>query len=241
MSAAQPRGRDPLLPSRRTRRRWTSIQAAAIAGLVCAICWTAAILGLSGIPGLDASPAEVVRFYATGGTSLDAVALLQVLVLGNFGFLWFVGVVRARLGLQEPKMFGTVFLGGSILLAGLLFLGTAALAAPTVLLQVGGVVPEPGAASMSQGVSSIILTLFVPKLATLVILSASSLGLRTGALPRWLVVVSYAVGIGSFVTFTVSQPMVYVMPAWIAVVSVVMLVHRAPARGSADPGQSPAA
>ncbi len=239
MSTAQPHGHDPLLPSKRARRRWTSLQAAAIAGLVCAASWTTAILGLSDIPDLDATRAEVVRFYATGGSSLNAVALLQVLVVGNIGFLWFVGVIRARLGLQEPKMFGTVFLGGSILLAGLIFLGAAALAAPAVLREVAGVAPDPGAASMSRGFASIVLSLFTPRVGTLVILSASALGLRTGALPRWLVILSYVAGIASFITVTVSHPVVYVMPAWIALVSIVMLVHGVP-QGPAEPAPSAA-
>lgn len=47
-----------------------------------------------------------------------------------------------------------------------------------------------------------------------------------GALPRWLVWLSYIVGIGEFVNVTIARPTVYVFPAWIALVSIVLLIRR---------------
>jgi hypothetical protein len=55
---------------------------------------------------------------------------------------------------------------------------------------------------------------------------SSTLALRTGAFPRWLVVVTYVVGVAEFVNVTLAEPTLYVFPAWIALVSVVLLVRR---------------
>ena len=72
------------------------------------------------------------------------------------------------------------------------------------------------------------LSVFAPRIATLVMFATASLGRATGALPRWLVWLTYAVGIIEFVNVTVAGPTIYLVPAWVAVVSVVLLVRRAP-------------
>jgi hypothetical protein len=48
--------------------------------------------------------------------------------------------------------------------------------------------------------------------------------------PPWLVLVTYIVGIAEFVDFAISRPTFYVFPAWIAVVSIMMLIRLRPER-----------
>ena len=153
---------------------------------------------------------------------------LQVLVFSTIAFLWFVGVIRSRLGDREPKLFGTVFFGASVLLAGLLFVGAALLAAPSVLVVVGDKTPSPDAASLTRATAAILLSVFAPRIATLVMLSTASLGRATKALPRWLVWLTYGVAVVELVNVTLATPTIYLMPAWIALVSVVVLVRRPP-------------
>lgn len=226
MSSSRPT--DPLIPSRRVRRRLVSIEAAAIAGIVCAIGWALALGGLLSVPAIGASDEEIVEYYADPSNGTAAVVWLQVLVVSTIAFLWFVGVVRGRLGAREPRLFGTVFLGSSLLLAGLLFVGTALLAAPSVLLAVGDRAPDPEVVSLFRAAAGIVVSVFAPRIATLVMLSTASLGRATGALPRWLVVLTYALGVIAFVNVSLATPSIYAVPAWIAVVSVVLLVRRPP-------------
>jgi len=75
--------------------------------------------------------------------------------------------------------------------------------------------------------------MFTPRIATLVMFSTGSLGRVTGALPRWLVVLTFALGIAAFVNVTISSPGLYAVPAWIALVSIVLLVRR-PAEGYSE-------
>jgi len=164
--------------------------------------------------------------YADPDAGPNALELLQVLVVATIAFLWFIGVVRGRLGDVEPKLFGTVFLGGAILLAGVLLAGTAALAAPSVLVEVGGRAPDPGAVSMSRAFAVTLLAVFAPRVATLVVFSTAALGRATGTLPRWLVWLSYLVGVAEFINVTVVAPTIYVFSAWIALVSLVLLIRK---------------
>jgi hypothetical protein len=212
------------------RRSLRSIEAAAIAGIVAAIGWVYALLRLLDGPGVDASEAEITRFYANPDTGWDTLFVLQVLVIATAGFLWFIGVIRNRVGQSTATLFDTVFFGGGILYAGLLFVGTAALAAPFVLADTGGMDVEAGSAAMLRSFARVMLGVFASRVAALVVISTSTLGLRTGVLPRWLVLVGYLMGIGMLVNVTFFSPGVYAFPGWIVVVSLVLLFRRHPQR-----------
>jgi hypothetical protein len=226
---------DPLLAQRRVRRRLVSIEAAAIAGVVCALGWALSLRGLLRSPGLDATDTEIVEYYGDPSNARSALIWVQVLVVGTIAFLWFVGVIRGRLGDREPRLFGTVFFGSAVLLAALLFVAAALLTAPSVLVEVGDREPDPGAASMSRAAAAVVLSVFTPRVATLVVFSTASLGRATGALPRWLVWVSYTFGLFTLVDVSISTPGLYIVPAWIALVSVVLLIRRPPRGFDLDP------
>ncbi len=219
-------GNPPLLAPSPWRRRFASIQAAAVAGIICAVGWSVSLRGLLAAPGISATDAEIANFYAERANATAALVWLQVLVFSTIAFLWFVGVVRGRIGDSEPKLFGTVFLGSSILLAALLFLGGALLAAPAIQVAVADKSPDPGAVSLLRSTAAGVLTVVLPRVATLVMFSTASLARATEALPRWLVLLTYAVGVYELVNVTVDTPTVYIVPAWIALVSVVLLVRR---------------
>jgi hypothetical protein len=217
---------DPLFTSRRARRRWASIEAAAIAGIVCAVGWSLSLRGLLSTPGVGASDAEIVEYYSDSSAGTSAIVWLQVLVVATIAYLWFVGVIRGRLGDREPRLFGTVFLGASILLAALMFVGATLLASPAVLVAIGEREPDPDAVSLARSGAAVVLSVFAPRIATLVMFSTAGLGRATGALPRWLVWLTYVVGVVELVNVSIATPTVYVMPAWIALVSIVLLVRR---------------
>ncbi|MCU0309213.1 MAG: hypothetical protein MUE51_15890 [Thermoleophilia bacterium] len=209
----------------------TSIEFAAVAGLVCAIAWSLGILGLLDRPGLDATREEWTRYLADPGAGGPVAVYLALMVLGTVAFLWFVGVVRARLGERESRLVGSVFLGGSVLLTGLILAGVSALAAPSILVDAGGAA-DPGAAGTARSLAAIMLSVFSARVATLVMFALATLARQTRALPTWAIVVTYVVGVVEFVNVTLSEPALFLFPAWIAFVSVLLLARR--------PGPAPA-
>lgn len=112
-----------------------SIEAAAVAGIVAALGWVYALVRLLEGPNVDASESEIADFFAHPNKGWDTLIILQVLVVATAGFLWFIGVIRNRIGEAAPKLFDTVFFGGGILFAAFIFVGTAALAAPFILAE----------------------------------------------------------------------------------------------------------
>jgi len=219
---------DPLVGTRRSRRRLASVEAAAIAGVVCAVGWSLSLRGLLSAPGLEASDAAIAAWYDDTSNATATLVWLQVLVVATIAFLWFVGVVRGRLGEFEPRLFGTVYFGSSILLAALLFVGAAMIAAPSILVVAGDRAPDPSDAAITRAAAVTLLSVFAPRVATLVMFSTASLARATGSLPRWLIWVTYAVGVVEFVNVSVATPTIYLVPAWIGLVSVVLLVRHPP-------------
>ena len=79
---------------------------------------------------------------------------------------------------------------------------------------------------MARSVGVIAVVIFMPRMQALFVFSTAALGLRTGALPRWAVVVSYLLGIWLLVNFTFLTPNVYLFPFWVALISVELLIRR---------------
>jgi hypothetical protein len=123
-----------------------------------------------------------------------------------------------------------VFFGASILVAALLFVAATLLAAPAVLVAVGDTAPSPEAAQLTRAGADIVLSVFAPRIATLVMFATAGLARATGALPRWLIVLTYVVGVVEFVNVTITPPTIHIVSGWIALVSVVLLV-RPPSHG----------
>src|SRR5688572_11245736 len=82
-------------------------RAAAIAGIVFAVLLAISfiLLRLS----MPSDPLEPGRWLSTGSSTV-ALAL-NLIPFAGIAFLWFVGVLRARLGELEDRFFATVFLG----------------------------------------------------------------------------------------------------------------------------------
>ena len=54
-------------------------------------------------------------------------------------------------------------------------------------------------------------------------LVTSTIGLRTGFLPRWLIVAGYLGGLVFLLSVTYVESLVLIFPAWVTAVSVVIL------------------
>ena len=215
------------IPSSGWRNALRSIEAAAVAGIVAAVGWVYALLRLLDGPGVDASEAEIAQYFSDPDTGWDTLIVLQVLVFATIGFLWFIGVIRNRIGTPTPKLFDTVFFGGAILFAGLVFVGVAALAAPFILAD-RGVAVDPGGAGLIRSYALVVLAVFAPRVAALVVFSSSTLGLHTRILPRWMVFGGYLMGVAMLLNVTFYSPSVYLFPAWIVLISLVLLFRRHP-------------
>lgn len=205
--------------------RLRGIEAAAAAGLLFSVGALVSFSLLLGTLDLGASSGLVAAYHARPGAGASVTFAVSSLSLAVVGLLWFIAVIRGRIGDHEPKLFGTVFLGSGILVAALMLVAGVSLAAPASLVHYGGLAPDPGVSSMSRAVGATLLVLVLPRIEALFIFSTGSLALRTGVLPRWLVWATYLTGLALFLNATFFTPGIYAFPLWVGVVSIVMLAR----------------
>jgi len=104
-----------------TRKRLKTPNAAAIAGLLFSFLLIAAFALLRVSVPVD--PQEPGSWLRTGA---NTVALaINLVPFAGIAFLWFIGVLRDRLGELEDRFFATVFFGSGLLFLGMLFLACA--------------------------------------------------------------------------------------------------------------------
>src|SRR6516165_7175797 len=104
-----------------TRENLRTPKAAEIAGMLCSLL-TVTVYWLlwNSVP---ADPQEAGLWLTTNS---NTVALgLNLVPFVGIAFLWFIGVLRDRLGEREDRFFATVFFGSGILFLGLLFTAAA--------------------------------------------------------------------------------------------------------------------
>jgi hypothetical protein len=207
--------------------RGRSIEAAALAGVVYAVLTVLALIRLSRYPSLDLGDEELAAWFDDDAHQAWLIAALSLASIGSIAFLWFVAVIRRRLGDLEDKFFSTVFLGSGIVYVAVWLVGAGALAAPAAaMVQLDAAAVSPASASLAGGIGSSLILVVAPRLQAVFIFSTSTVIMQSQVLPSWLAILGYVSGLMLFVFPLVTQPAGLVFPAWVFIVSVVMMVKR---------------
>jgi hypothetical protein len=163
--------------------------------------------------------------WADDSTRRAAVrAALGLIPFAGIFFLWFIGVIRATLGDREDKLIATVILGSGTLFVGLLFT-SAAFLTTLLTLHARGVPIGSETLAALQVLARALMGTFGTRMAAVFMFSVTSLGMRTGVLPRWLVVVGVVTGILLLLSPPLTAWVQMVFPTWVLIVSVTALVR----------------
>jgi hypothetical protein len=218
-----------------SRRSLKTPRAAALAGIIFAVLSiTAQVLIRLSIP---TDPSDTGALLS-GQASTIALALSLVPFAG-IAFLWFMGVVRDRLGHLEDQFFSTVFFGSGLLYLSLTFIAAAlagSLLADTSLQsskEAGQITYSFGRMAMYQ-----ISNIYALRMSGVFMISLGTIWLRTGTMPRWLAFVTYALAVVLLVSINLSVWFTLIFPAWVLVASVFILVEnmrKRPASASGRP------
>jgi hypothetical protein len=196
--------------------------AAAVAGMLFAGILIAVLVLLHGsMPTGDAT----VDWVAEPGRR-NAVRVATALIpFAGISFLWFIGVIRTRLGAHEDKLFATVFLGSGLLFVALLFVSSAFLATVLVLYDRGMAVGADTMVTL-QVLTRELMGTFGARMAAVFTIAVSSVGLRTRMVPRWLVAAGYLAGLALLLSPPLTRWAQLVFPIWVLLVSGYILVSR---------------
>jgi len=195
----------------------TTPRAAAVAGIVFSVLLiTSLVLLRITVP---ANPGDAGGWLADGAGT--AALALQLLPFAGIAFLWFIGVVRDRLGQQEDKFFATVFFG-----SGLLFLATlfASAAVAGGLLRVHAAQPDlvvaSGLYTFGRAVSYEMMNVYTMRMAGVFMITTCTLSLRTGIFPRWMANLGLALALFLLLSLGALYWAPLVFPLWVLLISV---------------------
>jgi hypothetical protein len=222
---------DPSLPR---RSKLTAPKAAAIAGILFSgLFITSLVLFLVALPATVDTAAE----FSTHRQTL--IVGLNLIPFAGIAFLWFMGVVRDRLGSSEDQFFSTVFLGSGLLFIAMLFT-SAAVTGSLLTLYALEANPEIAASYYAIGrtFAQEIMINYAIRVAGVFMISTATLFLRTGVLPRWLSFLGY--GLALIMLFRVGHIerlgwVVLFLPVWILLISIYVLLDNYRRKGQAAP------
>ena len=212
--------------SERTDGGRYSIEGAAVAGLAFAVLYGAVQVIVIRAPSLLGSSEEIISWYSFSGNRASLLVAFNLAAFASIAFLWFVAVLRRRIGEREDQFLATVFLSSGILFVALMLVGLGVHVALPVVLGVTDAIPDEADIGIVGGASNLILVVAMPRMQALFVASTSTIGRITGALPGWLTWIGYLFALVLFVV-----PLLFEVPGlgfgfWVGMVSAVMLVRR---------------
>lgn len=206
-----------------THARLRTPKAAAVAGILFSILLLSVFyLMRHSVPRDPLEPGA----WLSGGTTNVAFAL-NLVPFAGIAFLWFVGVLRDRLGANEDRFFATVFLGSALLLVAMLFTAAATIgaiilafhAAPEVLI-------NSATFHFARGLAHGMVNIYLVKTAAVFMITTSTIALYTRLTPRWLAIGGYVVAVILLIGSYYFDWSLIVFPTWVCLVSLSILLDR---------------
>ena len=206
-------------------------RAAAFAGIIFSVLMFA-VFGLMRLS-VPSDPFERGAWLA-GDTTYVTIAM-NLVPFAGVAFLWFVGVLRDRLGEREDRFFATVFLGSAFLMLAMLFAAAAVVeaiiiafhAAPEVLIQ-------SATFHFGRGLAYGMVNIYLAKTAAVFMITTSTIAVYTRLTPRWLAIGGYAIAVVLIFGSGYIDGSLLVFPLWVLFVSAAILWDRQAVPGSTD-------
>ena len=174
---------------------------------------------------VPADPADGGEWLSDGARRDSALFALGLVPFAGIAFLWFVAVLRDRIGEAEDKFFATVFLGTGLLFVGMLFVA-AAVAAGLVAsagAHTDGLVSS-GTWEFGRRATHEVMVIYAMRMAAVFMIATSTILMRSRLAPKWLVVSGYCIAALLLLTVGFFAWIELLFPGWVLVVSLYVLI-----------------
>lgn len=216
----------------KAREELRAPRAAGVAGILFAVLFIGSVM-LTKAPA-DRSLASLRQWYSGGVQSSLVLVGLYGIPFAGIAFLWFIGVVRDRIGEREDRLFATVFLGSGLLFVALLF--AAAAAGTGLVLRADALgTREPASPATLQTLAALwyaFMYVYAARAAGVFMIVTSTITLRTKAVPMWVAVVGFIIAALLLLSIRYFQLIIMLFPLWVALVSLFILLS--PGRAGID-------
>jgi hypothetical protein len=202
------------------RQRMRTPRAAAIAGILFSLLFvTSLLLMWISIPANPLGPATaLINHMRTVSLSLN------LLPFAGIAFLWFVAVVRDRLGELEDRFFATVFLGSGLLFVAMVFNAAAVAGAIITVLGSGsGNLIQSGAYALGRAAIAQTMHIYAMRMAGVFMITTSKISLKTRLFPHWMAVFGYVLAVVLLLSVGTIEWIPLVFPLWVLLISLHIL------------------
>ena len=195
-------------------------RAVAISGIVFSVLYTVSLVLIR--LAVPADPTEPGLWLADPAFRNWVRIALNLVPLTGIAFLWFMAVMRNRIGLLEDRFFATVFLGSGLLFLAMLFVAVS-VARGLLDTFAAGLPDQKEAYRFGRGMAYTLMNTFGTRMAAVFMFVTSTIGLRTAVLARWLSFVGFAFGLFLLLVITEFAWIALVFPLWVLLVSTYIL------------------
>jgi hypothetical protein len=177
---------------------------------------------------VPAHPGDTGAWLTDSGKRAAVAVGLNLVPFAGIAFLWFIGVIRDRVGEREDRFFATVFLGSGLLFVAMLF--AAAAVSGGLISEVASGRYDTSTLSLARNVTSGLLNVYSMRMAAVFTLSTVTIARRTQIVSRWLTRAGLVCALVLLIGIGISPWVELVFPAWILGLSLEILL--ASLRGS---------
>jgi hypothetical protein len=212
-------------------------RAAATAGIAFALLTATSLILLR--LSTPADPGSAGEWLSDSGRRKAVSVALNLVPFAGIAFLWFIGVVRDRIGGQEDRFFATVFLGSGLLFVAMFF-SAAALAGGLLGAAASHTSGTPGSDTLAlgRGATAILLNVYSMRMAAVFTLTTVTIARRTRIISRWLWTAGVVSAVVLLVGVSFSSWVELLFPAWILALSIDILAGGGSPAGAVAPADS---
>ena len=209
-------------------RRLTTPRAAAIAGILFSLLLISSMVLIR--ISIPADPRDGGRWLQDSARSVSLA--LNLVPFAGIAFLWFIGVLRDRIGEHEDRFFATVFLGSGLLFLAMLFV-SAAVAGGLLVSFATEPASERSAYLFGRAVTYEVANVYAMKMAGVFMISTATITIRTRIMPRWLALLTYGVALVLLLSVGFVAWAILLFPLWVLLISIYILIGNLSSRSPA--------
>jgi hypothetical protein len=197
-------------------------RAAAVAGILFSLLLMASFLLIR--ISIPANPLSEASGFVEHSKTISLA--LNLLPFSGIAFLWFIAVLRDRVGELEDRFFATVFLGSGFLFVAMVFTSAAVAGGIiTILSHAPASLIQSGSYALGRAEAYQTLNVYAVKMAGVFMMATCTISLKTRVLPRWMPFLGYVLALILLLSVGTIEWILMVFPLWVLLISTYILIE----------------
>jgi hypothetical protein len=200
--------------------RLTTPRSAAIAGILFGLLFGTSLALLRSV--IPTGISTDTSWAQTGSWQINLA--LGMMPFAGIAYLWFIGVMRDRLGDYEDRFFSSIFFGSSLLFLAMVFVSVAIAGGILATYHIiAGEMQDYSVILFGQALMLNISNIYALRMAGVTMISLATIWFRTALMPRWLAILTYLLALILLIVVNYSPWITLVFPTWVFLISLFIM------------------